>query len=96
MTAKEKAIELVDIYYQLAESIEWTDKETMQKAELLNDELGEDVLFYWHELAKQSALIAIDEAMLMLPYTDINTTLGKFCIKQYEYLEQVRHEIKKL
>lgn len=46
--------------------------------------------------AKQCALIAIDEAMLMLPYTDINTTLGKFCVKQHEYLEQVRHEIKKL
>lgn len=46
--------------------------------------------------AKQCALNTVDEMMLVLPYTDINTTLGKFCIKQHEYLIQVRHEIKKL
>ena len=61
MKEKEKAQELVDKYYQLAESIEWSDKDTMSKAEKLNDELGKDVLFYWNELAKKSALIAVDE-----------------------------------
>ena len=61
MIPQEKAQELVDKYYQLAESIEWTDQETSKKAEKLNDELGTDVLIYWNELAKQSALIAVDE-----------------------------------
>ena len=61
MTAKEKAKELFDKYYQLAESIQWTDNETKVKAEKFNDELGTDVLKYWNELAKQSALIAVDE-----------------------------------
>jgi hypothetical protein len=61
MTPKEKAKQLVDKYYQLAESIEWTDQETSKKAEKLNDELGTDVLRYWNELAKQSALLTVDE-----------------------------------
>ena len=61
MTPQEKAQELVDKYYQLAESIEWTDEQTSLKAEKFNDELGSDVLKYWNELSKQSALIAVDE-----------------------------------
>ena len=61
MSAKDKAKELIDKYYKLAESIEWTDKQTSEKAEKFNDELGTDVLKYWNELSKQSALIAVDE-----------------------------------
>jgi hypothetical protein len=63
MTPQEKAKELVDKYYKLAESIEWTDKQTSEKAKKFNDELGTDVLKYWNELSKQSALIAVDEIM---------------------------------
>jgi pyridoxine/pyridoxamine 5'-phosphate oxidase len=63
MKPKEKAKELFDKYYKLAESIEWTDKQTSKKAEKMNDKLGQDVLFYWNELAKQSALIAVDLAI---------------------------------
>lgn len=92
MTPKEKAKELFDIYYQLAESIEWTDKETMQKAELLNDELGDDILFYWHELAKQSALIAVDEI--------INSDWFIQTIEDFNawknYWQEVKQEIEKL
>ena len=60
MTAKEEAKELYDKYYQLAESIEWTDNETCVKAEKFNNELGSDVLKYWNELAKRSALSEVD------------------------------------
>jgi hypothetical protein len=63
MTPQEKAKELVDKYYQLAESIEWSDNETMAKAEEFNDDLGSDVLTYWNELAKKSALLAVDEVL---------------------------------
>ena len=64
MTPKLKAKELVDNYYQLAENIEWTtDTETKEKAEKFNDELGNDVLIYWNKLAKQCALIAVDEIL---------------------------------
>ena len=68
MTPKEKAQELVDKYYQLAESIEWTDEQTSVKAEKFNDELGSDVLKYWNELSKQSALIAVDEIIEAIGY----------------------------
>jgi hypothetical protein len=61
MIPKEKAQELFNKYFAVAESIEWSSEETALKAEKLNDELGDDVLIYWHELAKQSALIAVDE-----------------------------------
>jgi hypothetical protein len=60
---KLKAKELFDKYFQLAESIEWTDDETSVKAEKFNNELGSDVLKYWHELAKKSALICVDEIL---------------------------------
>ena len=61
MKPQEKAYELVDKYYQLAESIEWSDNETMVKAEKFNDDLGSDVLTYWNELAKKSALFAVEQ-----------------------------------
>jgi hypothetical protein len=86
MTAKEKAKELLYKYYVLAESIEWSDKDTQKKAEKYNDDLGEDVEYYWHELAKRSALIAVDEilGLIFLSQAEIN------------YWHEVKHEIKQL
>jgi hypothetical protein len=90
--AKEKAKELVDKYYQLAEDLEWTtDSETKEKAEKFNDELGADVLTYWNELAKQCALIAVDE-ILDSHYkllSGVNTTT-------YNYWKEVKNEINNL
>ena len=91
MTPKEKAKQLVDKYYQLAESIEWTDQETSKKAEKLNDDLGTDVLIYWNELAKQSALIAVDEILEMdLPILEEDAD------KFYDYWQEVKQEIEQL
>ena len=91
MIPQEKAQELVDKYYQLAESIEWTDQETSKKAEKLNDELGTDVLIYWNELAKQSALIAVDEILEMdLPILEEDAD------KFYDYWQEVKQEIEQL
>ena len=87
MTPKEKAKQLVDKYYQLAESIEWTDQETSKKAEKLNDDLGTDVLIYWNELAKQSALIAVDEII-----TNRNRIKGIDKL----YWQEVKQEIEQL
>jgi hypothetical protein len=62
MTPKEKAKELVGTIYNLQSSIAWdTSNENKEKAAIFNDELGADVELYWHELAKQSALFAVDE-----------------------------------
>ena len=84
MTPKEKAQELVDKYANLAESIEWTDKETSKKSEKFNDELGTDILIYWNELAKQSALIAVDEIL----HTCVESMIY--------YWNEVKQEIEKL
>ena len=91
MTPQEKAQELVDKYYQLAESIEWTDKQTSLKAEKFNDELGSDVLKYWNELSKQSALIAVDEIINTIEYSSQADELSKV-----NYWQEIKQEIEKL
>ena len=91
MTPQEKAQELVDKYYQLAESIEWTDEQTSLKAEKFNDELGSDVLKYWNELSKQSALIAVDEMLDFRNCLYINE--GSLA---HKYLLDIKQEIEKL
>jgi hypothetical protein len=89
MTPQEKAQELVDKYANLAESIEWTDKETSKKSEKFNDELGTDILIYWNELAKQSALIAVDEIIL-----EMDNVMLPNPFKQY--WNEIKQEIEKL
>jgi hypothetical protein len=62
MTPKEKAKELVDRFYNLQSSIAWTTNDELKRqASIFNDELGEDVEIYWDKLAKQTAVIAVDE-----------------------------------
>jgi hypothetical protein len=88
MTPKEKAKELVDKYYQLAENVEWTtDDETKEKSVQFNDELGVDVLTYWNQLAKESALIAVDEIL------DLNLGLSN-CDENNWYIEKFYKEVK--
>ena len=91
MTPQEKAQELVDKYYQLAESIEWTDEQTSLKAEKFNDELGSDVLKYWNELSKQSALIAVDEILNTIEYSSQADELSKV-----NYWQEIKQEIEKI
>ena len=90
MTPQEKAIELFKKYFSVAESIEWTDKETALKAEKLNDELGSDVLIYWNKLAKESALISVNEII------DCNRNGLGLTKYSKEYWEEVKKEIKKI
>jgi len=92
MTAKEKAKELYDKYYLLAELIEWTDKETSMKAEKFNHELGSDVLKYWNKLAKQCAIIAVDE-IIKETDTYYDTLIAS---ERKLYWEQVKTEIENL
>jgi hypothetical protein len=91
MEPKEKAKELVDKYYQLAENVEWTtDDETKEKSIQFNNELGVDVLTYWNQLAKESALIAVDELIkeqTMWQNGEPNPIL---------YWQEVKNEINKL
>lgn len=107
MKPQEKAKKLVSKYYQLAESIEWTDNETKVKAEKFNDELGTDVLRYWNELAKKSALLAVDEIIksknLKTLFTQEQiwsmegTSDDRWIYETFmKYWKKVKQEIKKL
>ena len=91
MTPEAKAIELYNNYYQLAESINCTDYENAIKAEQFNDELGSDVLIFWNELAKESALIVVNQMLQLgwnLPHYENKTGI--------EYWTEVKEEIEKL
>ncbi len=46
--------------------------------------------------AKKCALIAVDEMILVLPFTDTNVALNEYAIHLQKYLEQVKHELEKL
>ena len=80
MSAKDKAKDLVDIY----------------RIMLMNTdtECGEEILCTM--ISKYCALIAVDQMISVLPFTDINTSLGKYCENERAYLEEVRQEIQKL
>lgn len=80
MTAKEKAKELVDKHTKLFKHYDANPR--------LNIGLN--------EYFKKCALKTVDQMISVLPFTDINTSLGKYCEKERAYLEQVRHEIQKL
>ena len=49
-----------------------------------------------YEHARKCALIAVDEMILVLPFTDSNASLNEYAIQLQKYLEQVKHEIEKL
>ena len=68
-----------------------------EKARELVDKY-DDTLTYLESKAKakQCALIAVDQMISVLPFTDINTSLGKYCENERTYLEKVIHEIEKL
>lgn len=55
---------------------------------------GEDNLD--NKNAKQCALIAVDEMILVLPFTDTNATLNDYAIYLEMYLNQVKQEIELL
>lgn len=68
-----------------------------EKARQLVDEYDETLTYLESKSkAKKCALIAVDQMISVLPFTDLNTSLGKYCEKERAYLEQVRQEIHKL
>jgi hypothetical protein len=88
--AEKKAIELIKKFYDIQGQIEWnTTTENKEKAETFNNELGEDVDLFWQELAKQSALLLIDE---MINWKEtLFVTEGSIA---YKHLIEVKEHIK--
>ena len=48
------------------------------------------------DYSKDFALIAVEEMMLVLPFTDKHKALNEYAIQMQKYLNQVKHEIEKL
>ena len=80
MQAKEKAIELLNKFRTHS-----YDGATEEADERMRD---------FH--AKQNVLIALDVAKSFLPFTDLNTSLGKYCEQQRQIIEEIKDEIHKL
>jgi hypothetical protein len=80
MSAKDKAKELVDTY----------------RIMLMNSdtECGEEILCT--VIAKYCAVIAVDQMILVLPFTDTNPTLNEYAIHLQKYLYQVKQQIELL
>mgnify|MGYP001561865986 CR=1 FL=1 len=92
MTPKEKAQELVDKFYNLQSSIAWTTNDELKRqASIFNDELGEDVEIYWDKLAKQTAVIAVDE--LILSTCVSSRVQSDFINYDRQYWHEVKQEI---
>jgi hypothetical protein len=90
MTPKEKAKELVDRFYNLQSSIAWTTNDELKRqASIFNDELGEDVEIYWDKLAKQTAVIAVDE-IIDVAYWQYMESMGE---QEEKYWNEVKTEI---
>jgi len=89
METKEKAQQLVDKFYNLQSSIAWTTNDELKRqASIFNDELGEDVEIYWDKLAKQTAVIAVDEIINQCwDYREIDLEAS------YNYWHDVKQEI---
>ena len=46
------------------------------------------------KISKQCALVATNHMINTLPFTDLNTALGKYCEKERSFLKEVQKEIK--
>jgi hypothetical protein len=89
MSPKLKAKELIQKYFDLAESIEWTKNENVIKeCQEFNTKENVEVKFYWKQLAKKSALLAVDEIVLVI---DAETQT-----KTWLFWKSVKHEIENL
>ena len=93
MTPKEKAQQLVDRFYNLQSSIAWTTNDELKRqASIFNEELGEDVEIYWDKLAKQTAVIAVDEILNSFG-TLTNGNVFYTTFNAIEYYQEVKQEI---
>jgi len=93
MTPKETAKQVFDKYLQLQELIEWGNNDLKKEAGLIYEKNNIEYDNYYNELAKQSALIAVNYIITSNPHsnpfnTDVHSTM--------DYWQEVMCEIKKL
>ena len=112
MEAKEKALELINKFKPHSyngtpeedeEFRQWlitvdddeTEIEDLYK-EFLVEKLNNNHVEKLNNNAKQCVIKVIDEIKSFLPFTDLNTSLGKYCVRQIEFLDEVKKELDKL
>jgi hypothetical protein len=66
-------------------------KELVDKMYMLDDPNGNYPMCF--DIAKECALVAVDEMILVLPFTNTNYSLNEYAIHLQKYLEQVKQEI---
>ena len=72
-------------------------KELVDKIyQIFEDDEDEHFIDTSKRISKQSALIAVNQMISMLPFTDLNTYIGKWCEQQRQYLEEVKQEIESI
>ncbi len=72
-------------------------KELVDKIyQIFEDDEDEHFIDTSKRISKQSALIAVNQMISMLLFTDLNTYIGKWCEQQRNYLNEVKQELEKL
>jgi len=80
MDAKEKALELINKFRPHSYNGSFEEEDERMKT---------------HH-AKQIAYKTLDVVKSHLPFTDLNTSLGKYCEQQRQYIEDIKKELDKL
>jgi hypothetical protein len=86
MDAKEKALELINKFRPHAYNGPTKDSDP-------NSQTEDKRMDIYH--AKQIAYKTLDVVKAHLPFTDLNTSLGKYCEQQRQYLEAIKEELDK-
>lgn len=87
MKAKEKALKLVENFYNIQGSIDWGDEDSRKEAGIIYENNKVDYEQFYRNLAKQSAIIAVDEIL---------ETYKQSLNLSSEYWQEVKNEIEKL
>lgn len=94
MKPKEKAQELFNRFYDLQDSEDLGNEQLNKDMEALYEELGAEIEPYWVELAKNSALIAVNDILYVL--NDYHNQDCKINQTKIQYWQDVKQELEKL
>ena len=56
----------------------------------------DDYSYVEYPTAVMHATMCVDEMIKMLPFTDLNTYIGKWCEQQRQYLNEVKQELENI
>lgn len=56
----------------------------------------DDYSYVEYPTAVMHSTMCVDEMIKMLPFTDLNTYIGKWCEQQRQYLNEVKQELENI